>query len=128
MTKEWLINKINEDNFHFNKLKMKNWLNGLPTTLIRPNKLKSGDVFMHAIFRHPYMLLGKRGDYWVCTLFTSDKDFLDNLCKCQSRFFNDSYITRCLFTCTEPTGGFMGVYDNVKHLKEIKNQLKKILS
>lgn len=94
---------------------------------IKPQTFKVGDVFMHKIFHHPYVLLKKRKGHWICGLLTSDEKCDVILEKCESRFFNDNYFTIVLFSVIIPTGKFMCVYDNKKHLKTIYNNLSNLL-
>jgi hypothetical protein len=31
-----------------------------------PTEFKVGDVLMHPVFKHPYVLLKDKGDFWIC--------------------------------------------------------------
>jgi len=127
MTKEDLILRLSESNYQYDNKKLLGWVRALPNyKKSDPNVLKIGDVFMHPIFNHPYVLLQCNKGVWVCTLLTSNGELTEVLCKCESRFFYDSYISKVLFTITEPFGSFMGVYENNVQLREIKNELKQI--
>lgn len=88
-----------------------------------PNDFKVGDVLMHPVFKHPYVLLENKGDYWICGLFTTEPKCKEILEKCQSRFFTDSYFTRTLITVTKIYGSFIFPYDNMEHLEEMKRKL-----
>jgi len=126
MTKEFIKEKIQSGNFDNNKLLK--WIDCLPTARCnKPTKIKKGDVFMHPVFRHPYVFLKKNEDAWVCTILTHNGDFEQVLEQCNSRFFHDSYISKVLFTIGEPVGSFMGVYDNTKQLNSAYNKLIKFM-
>jgi hypothetical protein len=92
-----------------------------------PTEFKVGDVLMHPVFKHPYVLLKDKGDFWICGLLTTETNCKEILEKCQSRFFTDNYFTRVKLTVTEPYGSFMNTYENKKHLKEVAKKLKQIL-
>lgn len=103
------------------------WIEHLPRTSYKyPIEFKRGDVLMHKIFKHPYVLLKKTEEYWICGLLTTEETFPDILQKCESRFFHDGYFTRTIFTCVEPYGSFMGVFDNKDQIKSIYDSLTQI--
>jgi len=120
MKKCYIIEKINSDDYIFDPIKLTSWLDCLPKTrhLEAPTTIKAGDVFMHPIFKHPYVVMRRKKGVSICCLLTSNGDFKEVLCKCSSRFFSESYITKTLFTLNESIGDFMGVYDNNSHLKK----------
>jgi len=89
-----------------------------------PTQFKKGDVLMHPIFKHPYVLLDKKKVGWVCGLLTTDPTCSELLEKCDSRFFNESYFTKVLFTVAEPNGHFMFPFENSKQLASILLKLK----
>jgi len=91
-----------------------------------PTVWKKGDVLMHPIFQHPYILLEKKSDYWLCALITSEPTCPEILEPCRSRFFADSFITRTLFTTVQPIGRFMYPYENVRQLNLVSKKLKSI--
>lgn len=130
MDKSQLLEKCNgltKDNF--DKTKLMSWvqcLEGSTAANKKPNTYKKGDVLMHPIFLHPYVLLEKKADYWVCGLLTSEVNCGEVLDKCESRFFDNSHFTRILFTYTEPQGKFLAVYENTKQLTQISKKLKEI--
>ena len=94
----------------------------------KPTILKVGDVFLHKIFLHPFVLLEKKQDKWLCGLMTTEETCTEILSKCESRFFYDSYFTCTLFTETEPSKNtFINPYDNTAHLKKVLKQLKILL-
>ncbi len=125
MTKEEIINKVHAQ--MPDKPTLINWLRSLPRDAEKrkPNVEKIGDVFSHSVFQHPYILLHKTKDFWICGLMTSNGEYPDILCECKSRFFQDKHITRTIFTVTEVQGSFINVYDNTKHLKEVYRTLLK---
>lgn len=133
MTKDVLLQKINDSRYQYDKTQLNSWVRALPSRAkISPSVIKAGDVFMHPMFMHPmfmhpYVFLKKVDDYWICTLLTSNGEFEEVLCQCNSRFFGDSYITKILFTTTEVIGGFMCVYDNKTQLDRVLKDLQKIL-
>ena len=127
MDKQALINKVKAGNY--NKEQLLSWIECLPNTTlkIKPTEWKAGDVLMHSFFVHPYVLLKKTKEGWLCGLFTSNEGCPEILEQCQSRFFPSSYITKTLFITTEVHGSLMGVYQNDKHLREVLKQLREIL-
>lgn len=127
MDKDLLLQKLKEKKYNHEQLI--GWVTAMPASIEkrRPSEYKAGDVFMHPVFKHPYILLKKRKEDWICGLFTSEESFPDILEPCQSRFFKDSYFVKSLFTAVEPQGGFMNVYGNDKHLREVLIKLKDIL-
>ncbi len=91
-----------------------------------PSKFKKGDTLMHPIFRHPYVLLEKKGGFWICGLLTSEPTCTEILEKTDSRFFSDEYFTKVMFTTKDPIGTFMYPFENPKQLKSVLIQLKQI--
>jgi hypothetical protein len=91
-----------------------------------PSKYKKGDTLMHPIFRHPYVLLEKKGSSWICGLLTSEPNCPEILEKTDSRFFSDEYFTKVMFTTKDPIGTFMYPFENAKQLKSVLLQLKQI--
>lgn len=91
-----------------------------------PSKYKKGDTLMHPIFRHPYVLLEKKGDSWICGLLTSEPSCAEILEKTDSRFFLEEYFTKVIFTTKDPIGTFMYPFDNPKQIKSILIKLKEI--
>lgn len=89
-----------------------------------PTKYKKGDVLMHPIFQHPYILLERREDFWTCCLITSEETCSEILEPCSSRFFADGFITKVLFTTKEPIGRFMYPYENTRQLNLVLKKLK----
>ena len=127
MDKTILLEKVKAGNY--SKEQLIGWIGCLPNTTlkIKPTEWKSGDVLMHSFFSHPYILLKKTKEGWICGLLTSNEGCPEVLEQCQSRFFPISYITKTLFITTEVHGSLMGVYQNDRHLREVLNQLKTIL-
>lgn len=127
MQKEDIIEKVKKGNYNQNQLL--GWLQALPnsTPKIKPSEYQIGDVFMSSAFCHPYVLLKKHREGFICGLLTSNAGCPEVLEQCQSRFFGQSYITKTLFITTDVQGSFMGVYQNNKHLKEVLIKLKQIL-
>jgi hypothetical protein len=127
MTRDHIIERVQSGDVP--KEKLLSWLRALPSNSAKskPVEYKIGDVFMHNIFHHPYVLLEKKGDYWICGLLTSEETCNEILCETKSRFFSTNYFTRSLFTVNVPTGTFYGVYDNKRHLSTVLKKLKKIL-
>lgn len=111
--------------------------NPLPKTLETPQptpkknvpvKFKKGDVLMHPIFHHPYILLEKKTDMWICGLITSEPKCNEILEPCNSRFFADGYFTRTIFTTVEPIGKFMYPFENAKQVNSLLKKLKSIFT
>lgn len=128
MDKLQLLDKVNSLQT-IDKSQLISWIKSMPNSESRPSPTtnKIGDVYMHSIFKHPYVLLAKRGEVWLCGLLTSSSDCCEILEQGQSRFFSTSYFTKSLFTITNVQGNFLGVYENKKHLKKVFDSLKKIL-
>jgi len=94
-----------------------------------PTRFKKGDVLMHPIFRHPYVLLEKKAGSWICGLLTSEPKCPNILEKTESRFFVEEYFTRVMFIETAtPPGTYMYPFENPKQLKSILLQLKQIFA
>jgi hypothetical protein len=87
---------------------------------------KKGDVLMHPIFNHPYILLEKKEEHWLCCLVTSEETCPEILEACKSRFFADNFITRVLFTTVDPIGRFMYPYENPRQLNSVLKKLKEL--
>jgi len=128
MTRDFIIDKVQTSDP--TKEKLLGWLRVLPanSAKVKPTLHKVGDVFMHNIFHHPYVLLEKKGDMWICGLLTTEETCAEILCETKSRFFSNNYFTRSLFTVAVPSGTFYGVYDNNRHLTSILRKLKKMLA
>ena len=92
-----------------------------------PSEYKKGDVLMHPIFQHPYVLLEKRLDgSWNCGLITSEEKCSEILEACKSRFFTDGFFTKVLFTTQEPIGKFMYPFENGRQVNSVLKKLKSI--
>ena len=128
MDKEFIIEKIKKGEKDPNRIIA--WLNCLPAVTSRkPAKVKSGDVFMHPIFKHPYVILEIKGSSFVCGLMTSEPLCTEILEECQSRFFTGRFFTKVIFTVESPEDHtFLNVFENSKQLKSIRKTLKEIFS
>ncbi len=92
-----------------------------------PTRFKKGDVLMHPIFRHTYVLLEKKAGSWVCGHLTSEPKCPNILEKTESRFFVEESFTRVMFIETAtPPGTYMYPFENPKQLKSVLLQLKQI--
>lgn len=127
MTREEIIERINKGDY--TQQRLLGWLKTLPAdnNKRKPIEYKTGDVLMHSFFKHPYVLLKKRKNDWLCGLLTSESGCPEILEICQSRFFSESYFTRTLFTTTEVQGSFINIYGNSKHLAEVLRKVKETL-
>lgn len=101
---------------------------GTPSVSLKkgiPSVYKKGDVLMHPVFQHPYILLewSEKG-YWNCGLITSSETCNEILEKCRSRFFDSGYFTRVLFTTVEPVGRFMYPFENIRQVNSVCGKLK----
>lgn len=126
MDKVQLLQKVKAGKYTQEQLL--SWVGCLPgsSATRKPKFHKVGDVFMHTIFNHPYILLEKRGEFWVCGLMTSESKCPEILEECRSRFF-EGYITKTLFTASEISGSFINIYDNTRHLKKVLVKLRETL-
>lgn len=124
MDKQILLEKVKSGKYSQEQLL--GWIGALPGTLksVNPTQSKVGDVHMHPIFAHPYVLLERTATGWICTLLTSEETCTEILEPCDSRFFTGSYFTRALFTYTDPQGRFMAPFDNNRQLTSIYKKLK----
>ena len=102
------------------------WIQNFPDPQIVPIEHRVGDVFMHPIFKHPYVLLKRKGSSYICTLLSTSNNH-EYLYMTKSRFFNGNYISKSLFVEKELRGRFMGIYDNPKHLRQVYKDLARIL-
>jgi hypothetical protein len=127
MDKTQIIDKV-KNLQSIDKNQLLGWLQVLPNTETKPkpSSNKVGDVYMHNIFKHPYILLDNKNGEWICGLLTSESTCTEILEPCNSRFFGANYFTKVIFTANDVSGAFLGVYENNKHLKKITNDLKAI--
>ena len=130
MTKKEIIEKIGDGNCSMDKVL--GWVRCLPSNekgsyVVPPPDVQVGDVFMHPIFTHPYVILRNSGEQWVCVMLTSNAECKEILEICSSRLFHTSYFTKTLITVQEPMGIFIGIFNNPKQLKSVYKTLKKIL-
>jgi hypothetical protein len=129
MEKEEIIKRIKEGEKNTDKIL--SWVTCLPnsTGSRKPTIIRVGDVFMHPIFRHPYVILEKKGSQYICVLLTSNSDCTEAIEKCKSRFFSESYFTKVIFTVENPAGhSFMNVFEFRSQIKSIHTKLKQIFS
>jgi hypothetical protein len=126
MDKAILLEKINKGNY--NKEQLVSWVQCLPSSYLnrKPKFNKVGDIYMHPVFQHPYILLEKKDGFWICGLITSESKCPEILEKCRSRFL-EGYITKTIFTSSEIQGSFINNYDNTRHLKKVLVKLREIL-
>ena len=127
MTKKELMDKVQAGNFTPEKLAR--WIQCLPSSSnAKPTKYKKGDVLMHPVFNHPYVLLHRKRGYWLATLITSEETCNEILEPCESRFFDKSFISKSIFTVTKVTGSFVATYDNHDHLNSVRKSLIEIVT
>jgi hypothetical protein len=124
MTKEHLLELIDTKNPSLDKIR--SWVQVLPpsTNKIQPSISRPGDVHMHPIFHHPYVLLEQHDNYWICGLLTSEPECPEILEPCRSRFYTNNYFTKVLLTYTDPHGKFLSTYENPNHLRSILKKLR----
>lgn len=128
MDKSELIKKLEDlGSAPLVKEKVLGWVRCLPGTSTNrnPTKFKRGDVCMHTIFNHPYVLLRETTEGWICVLLTSEPKCSEILEKGNSRFFPESYFTKCVLTVTSPTK-FMNTFQNPRQLNSIEKKLKEL--
>jgi len=128
MDKYILLDKIKKGNFTPEQLIV--WVQSLPgsSATKKPSKNKVGDVYMHPVFQHPYVLLEKKNDVWICGLFTTNSNYEQILEPCNSRFFSTSFFTKTLFTISEPIGSYCNVFDNNIQIKKVIKQLRALFA
>lgn len=126
MDKQLLLKKLKEGNP--DKKKIIAWVENLPETVgrIKPTFPIRGDVYMHPIFKHPYVLLKHVGGQWKCGLLTTESKCNEILEPAQSRLFKDNYFTKTLFTQEDIQGGYISNYEHHAHLTQVYRKLKKI--
>ena len=126
MDKVTLLEKIKKGGY--NQQQLLSWVGCLPgsSSTRKPTFNKVGDVYMHTIFNHPYVLLERRDGYWICGLITSESKCPEILEECRSRFMQ-GYLTKTIFTASEIQGSFINNYDNTRHLKKVLVKLREIL-
>ena len=125
--KSIIIDKIKKGNP--TKEQIISWVQALPgsSATRKPTRNKRGDVYMHPIFKHPYVLLEKKKGFWLCGILTTEPECTEILEPCDSRFFVSSYFTRVIFTQVQPVGTYCNVFDNPKQLRSVLSQLKEIV-
>lgn len=125
MDKLALLERVNSG--EYDKDRLIGWITSMPGSIIpkpKPNSFKPGDVLRHPIFHHPYVLLEKNEDSWICGLLTTDADCAEILEKCNSRFYRESYFTKVIFTESDTRGMFHGVFENKTQLTRVLKSLK----
>lgn len=125
MDKVTLLEKIKKTKYSQEQLL--SWVGCLPgsSSTRKPTFNKVGDVYMHTIFNHPYVLLERRDGYWICGLITSESKCPEILEECRSRLMQ-GYLTKTIFTASEIQGSFINNYDNTRHLKKVLVKLREI--
>ncbi len=128
MDKKQLIERIKKGDYTHDQLL--GWVMSLPGSVgtKKPIKNKIGDIYMHPVFQHPYVLLAKKKNNWICGLLTTDETCDQILEPCKSRFFTASFFTKVLITMNEPTGSYCNVYDNNSHIRHVIKQLRDLFS
>jgi hypothetical protein len=128
MDKSELIKKLEDlGSTPLVKEKVLGWVRCLPGTSSNRNpvKFKRGDVCMHSVFNHPYVLLRETKEGWICVLLTSEEKCPEILEKTTSRFFDEAYFTKCVLTMASPTR-FMNPFENPKQINSIEKKLKEL--
>lgn len=131
MDKLQLVEKVRTmDKNNLDKQKILGWCMALRGTVASqtPTKYKKGDVFMHPIFKHPYVLMEFKNNQWICGLLTTEKECSEILEPCKSRFFSNSYFTKVMFTVQEPVGAFGNVFENTRQINSVLKQLKLVFA
>ena len=129
MDKIELVDKVRTmDKNNMDKQKILGWVMALRGTVASktPTEYKIGDVFMHPIFKHPYVLMEYKNEQWFCALLTTEPTCSEILEPCRSRFFSNSFFTKVLFTTKEPVGSFGNVSENTRQINSVLKQLKEI--
>lgn len=125
VSKEELKRVLNDIQNRVTENKVTDALVGGPKKKKIPTKFKKGDVLMHPVFKHPYVLLASKKGEWICGLLTSEPKCPNILEKAESRFFAEEYFTRVMFIETKtPPGTYMYPFDNPKQIKSILEKLK----
>lgn len=125
MDKTMLLQKI--ANKAYSHEQLVSWVSCLGKFKPRsPSISQVGDVYMHPVFLHPYVLLEKTSNGWMCALITSDHTCAEILEPCQSRFFTGNFFTKTIFTNTNPQGTFVNIFDNPQQVKDVYIKLKKL--
>ena len=128
MDKSELIKKLEDlGSAPLVKEKVLGWVRCLPGTSSNrnPTKFKRGDVCMHTIFNHPYVLLKEIEGGWICVLLTSEEKCSEILEKSSSRFFSEAYFTKCVLTVACPSK-FMNSFENPRQINSVEKKLKEL--
>ncbi len=127
MTKEILYEKVFKN--EFSQAQLLTWIKGLENNVkLKPKFYKIGDIFHHAIFNHPIVLVKKKENSYICLMLTSN-EILEAKTPSESRFI-EGFIASVLIEVhvdNLKNHKFIGLYDNNKHLNEVYRHLKIIL-
>lgn len=128
MDKSDIIEKIKNKDYTEEKLIA--WIQCIPgsSATRKPTKTKIGDVFVHPVFRHPYVVIGKKKKDYICVLMTTESSFEGIIEPCNSRFFPGNYFTSTVFKTSEIAGAWANTFDNPKQLTKIREIIKEIFS
>ena len=137
MTRAEAVNFFNsQKGGHVERKTVVNVLRNLKTSageMSCPDCVKVGDVYYHKGLLHYAVVLSVKKGNAVSVLITSDKstdlvpDNRPSLIEpTRSRFISGVFTyTTVISTLEEVDKHFVGVYDNVTHLREVKRKLKK---
>ena len=137
MTRAEAVNFFNsQKGGHIERKTVVNVLRNLKTSageMSCPDCVKVGDIYYHKGFHHYAIVLSVKKGNVVSVLVTSDqgtelapdtRPYI--LGPTRSRFISSMFTyTTIMSTLEEVDKHFVGVYDNVTHLREVKRKLKK---
>lgn len=122
-TKDTIINSLNKDNY--GKKEVIHLITHMSSRLHCPDIIKKGDVYISTHFKpRPHVIIKVCKDkVYSIPLTTTNNEFV--LCKCNSRFFTESYFSNQLtmVKISYFKNNFIGIYDNTRHLNKVIIQL-----
>lgn len=96
---------------------------------IVPNHLKAGDIIYNQQLVHPALIIKVIDEETIlCSLLTSNDKFKHNLCKLESRIFQNTYVSKSLMYMNNDVNSYICTLDNRLQFYNIIRSLKKVVS
>lgn len=88
--------------------------------------IKVEDICRVNTLNHPGLVIKVTKDLIYLVILTTEESFIGNRGQCQSRFLPNSYWTSTIVPLSHQDAikNTQGLYDNHKHVREIKKQLR----